>query len=48
MRCVKCDGKMEYFEKNESNGRHQSHWRCSECDYTETEESRADVSVTNS
>lgn len=47
MKCVNCDGEMEYFEKSESTNWLENHWRCSECDYTEYENSRTDITVTN-
>lgn len=45
MKCVKCDGKMVYIEKNEDNGWFENHWRCTECDYTEDGDTRTDISV---
>jgi hypothetical protein len=47
MRCVKCDAEMVYFQRSESNNWLPSHWRCPECNYSETEGWRVDVEISN-
>jgi len=47
VRCIKCDAEMVYVQRNESNNWLPSHWRCPDCNYSETEGWRVDADISN-